>query len=86
MQFFRVVSSGSPQTSFSLGNSVSDVLNTIAAPDLSNPCGIPSPGFPSRNSYATPGRITLSTQPFNMAGGCPHQLGCTMTMPSASEI
>ena len=51
-----------------------------------SPIGTPSPVSPSRNSYATPGRITRSIQPFRMAGGWPHQLGCTMTMPSAAAI
>ena len=35
------------------------------------------------NWYANPLRRTRSTQPLRMAGGVPHQLGWTMTMPAA---
>ena len=37
------------------------------------------------NSYATPGLIILSTQPFKIAGGCPHNSDERMTIPSAWE-
>jgi hypothetical protein len=74
-QLRQMASSGSPKMRCSRSGIVFDVLKTMAALAVSRPFGIPSPESPSKNSYAIPGRITRSIQPFNIAGGCPHQFG-----------
>ena len=80
----QIVSSGSPNTPISRWDSVLEVFNTTADCACKSPRGTPSPESPSRNAYATPGRSTRSIHPVKIAGGWPHQFGCTMTIPSAS--
>lgn len=86
IHFFQRTSRGSPNTCSSLSSGVSPVLKTRAVFAFNSPFGTPSPPSPSLNSYATPERNTRSTHPFRIAGGCPHQLGWTITIPSALLI